>query len=758
MFEFFFKYRPVVFQHGDLVFQSPVALWVLGLGWVLVAGAGAWTYTRGGRGLTRRDRIALGAIRVLAVALLVFALSRPILVIATIVPQQNFLGVLIDDSRSMGIADQDETPRNRFVYDHFGPDGSPLLSALADRFKLRFFRFSENATRLRDTGELTFAGTRTDMASALDQVRLELAAVPLAGLVVVTDGADNGDGSLSEVLLQLQADGVPVHTVGLGTERFAKDIEINRLEAPRRVLRGSAVAVDLTVKQSGFDGQTVALVVEDEGRIIKTQQVELPDRGEPATVRVHFVVEEQGSRLFTFSITPVADEVVRENNKLHTLIQVDDGRKDILYFEGEPRWEIKFLRRAIADDENVRVVVLVRAAENKFSRYGVESPDERQAGFPDTREELFRYDGLVLGSVEASFFTADQLRMIADFVAVRGGGLLTLGGRWAFAEGGYAGTPVADALPVVLDHPSQDEGRFFAEIDVRPTPFGLTHAVTQLAPTPEESADRWAELPGLSTLNLIRDVKPGATTLLTAEADGVSGDVVVLAYQRYGRGKSISFVVQDTWFWQMHADIPLEDMTHETLWRQTLRWLVDGVPDHVSVVAEADRVSPNAPMTITAEVTDSGFIHLNGAEVIATTTAPSGVTRDIPLEWTVQKDGEYRGIHRPTENGRHEIEVTARYNGQVIGRATSHIEVGDLGAEFYGAEMQRDVLKHVAAETGGHFYTPATVGTLPEDISFTESGTSMFEERDLWDMPIVFFLLASALGAEWIYRRQRGLP
>jgi hypothetical protein len=238
----------------------------------------------------------------------------------------------------------------------------------------------------------------------------------------------------------------------------------------------------------------------------------------------------------------------------------------------------------------------------------------------------------------------------------------------------------------------------------------------------------------------------------------VSKDVVVLAYQRYGRGKSISFVVQDTWFWQMHADIPLEDQTHETLWRQTLRWLVDGVPDHVSVVTNADRVSLNVPMTITAEITDSGFIHLNGAEVLATVTTPSGATRDIPLEWTVQTDGEYRGTFAPTEQGRHEIQVAARYGGEVVGEGTSHVEVGDLGSEFYGAEMQADVLRHIAAETGGHFYTPETVGTLPEDVSFTESGTSVFEERDLWDMPIVFLLLTIVLGAEWVYRRQRGLP
>ena len=132
--------------------------------------------------------------------------------------------------------------------------------------------------------------------------------------------------------------------------------------------------------------------------------------------------------------------------RARALIDVRDAKERILYFEGEPRFEMKFLRRAVADDKNLEVVALQRTADNKYMRILDGEPEELVGGFPKTREELFAYRGLILGSVEAGAFSGDQLQMIADFVDRRGGGLLMLGGARSFGEGGYGGTPVADAL------------------------------------------------------------------------------------------------------------------------------------------------------------------------------------------------------------------------------------------------------------------------------------------------------------------------
>ena len=144
-------------------------------------------------------------------------------------------------------------------------------------------------------------------------------------------------------------------------------------------------------------------------------------------MRLRFTAGEEGPRLFTFRVSPQPGEMVTQNNIRDSLVVVEDREEKLLYFEGEPRFEVKFLRRAVSDDENLHVSILQRTAENKFMRLDVEGPDDLVGGFPRTRAELYKYSGIILGSIEANYFTPDQLRMIADFVNHRGGGLLMLG-------------------------------------------------------------------------------------------------------------------------------------------------------------------------------------------------------------------------------------------------------------------------------------------------------------------------------------------
>src|SRR5215467_6078715 len=158
--------------------------------------------------------------------------------------------------------------------------------------------------------------------------------------------------------------------------------------------------------------------------------------------------------------------------------------------EGEPRFEMKFIRRAIGDDPNLAVTILQRTAEDKYLRLDVSDAEEVVGGFPKTREELFAYRAIILGSVEAASFSPDQLRMLADFVSKRGGGLLMLGGRRSFAEGGWAGTPVGEVLPVEFDaNSSHGEASppVMLGITVHPTRAGAIYPVTQLAGTEKES-------------------------------------------------------------------------------------------------------------------------------------------------------------------------------------------------------------------------------------------------------------------------------
>jgi hypothetical protein len=316
----------------------------------------------------------------------------------------------------MQIPDWNGKARADLIRTEFGAPDSPLIKALSDRFLVRTFKFSATAGRVNAISELTFDGSQTKLGPALNGTRDELSGLPVAGVVLVTDGADTSETALTDALLALKAEKLPVFALGVGSTQLTKDVQVDRVNVPKSVLKGAALLVDAVLTQSGYAGQTIRLDVEDDGRIIGSQQVRLPSDGTPASVRVRVTAEDPGPRVFRFKVAPQDGEVVTQNNARDTLVTVRDTKEKILYYEGEPRFEMKFLNRAVADDKNLQVITLQRTADNKFMRLNVDGPDELAGGFPKTRDELFAYRGLILGSVEAGAFSGDQLQMISDFV------------------------------------------------------------------------------------------------------------------------------------------------------------------------------------------------------------------------------------------------------------------------------------------------------------------------------------------------------
>ena len=760
IFRLLFSYRPVVFQQGEFRFAPTTGSYVAAAIVLAVLAITVLTY-RSSRAQNKRppvrQRIVLVGLRLATLLLVLFCLFRPVLVIKAAVPQQNFLGILIDDSRSMQIADVDGQARSAFVQQTFAAPDAAMLKTLSSRFVLRNFRFSAGAQRLGAPNELTFSGAQTRLGAALDGARQELAGLPLAGLVLVSDGADTTDAELSEALLAMKAADVPVFTVGLGRETLTKDVQIDRVSTPAAALKGTSLMVDALVTQTGYAGETVTLDVEDEGRIVGSQELKLPIDGEPAAVRVRFTASDPGPRVFRFRIAPRVGELVSQNNQREALVDVYDRTEKILYFEGEPRPEQKFIHRAVDDDKNLQVVTLVRTADNKYYRLVLDNAEQLAGGFPKTRDELFSYRGLILGSIEAGAFTGDQLRMIAEFVERRGGGLLMLGGARSFSEGGYAGTPVADALPVLLDRIARSLDTWsFTRVKVRPTRAGEGHALAQIAPTEAASLNRWNDLPTLISTNVVKGVKPGATVLLNG-TDERRATQPVLAFQRYGRGKALAFTVLDSWKWQMHASIPLEDMTHENLWRQLLRWLVDSVPGPVEAHTSAERVEAGEQVVVTADVVDDTFLEVNDAQVIGKVSTPGGAVIDVPMQWTGERNGQYRGTFITSDQGMYAVRVDATRTGKTLGVGQTHTRAAPGDAEYFDATMHAARLQRIAEETGGRFYTPATLNALAEDLKYTGRGVTTVEERDLWHMPLVLLLLVALTCAEWAYRRAVGL-
>lgn len=249
--------------------------------------------------------------------------------------------------------------------------------------------------------------------------------------------------------------------------------------------------------------------------------------------------------------------------------------------------------------------------------------------------------------------------------------------------------------------------------------------------------------------------KGGATALLTAEDPG--GERVLLAHHRYGRGRVMAFPVNDTWVWQMDPSLPVDDPTHELFWRQLLRWLVEATPAPVRINLEGDRVDPDGDLVVRAQVEDSAYLAVNGATVQLELVNPMGDTTASRLDWNVDRDGEYTGTLAVRGTGLQRIRVTAEREGSVIGAYDAFVRAEPSDEEFFDAGMRAPLLRRIADETGGQFYRASEVANLPEDVQYTGAGVTVTEERDLWDMPALFLLLLLALGAEWGYRRIRGL-
>lgn len=748
--DFLLKHPREELARGDLVFAPVIGLLPLLLA-LLAAVAVVALAIRRLRGTPLSDKVVLGGLRLAVFLLLGFCLLRPTLVLSRAIEQRNVLALVLDDSRSMAVADAAGDTRLAAMQGAFG-DSTDVMRRLRERFAVRVYRAGADAVPVAGAGVLTAAATRTDLARSLAATREALADMPLAGIVVVSDGAQNGSGDLEAELLRLAAQGVPVHTVGVGTARFDRDIGIDALRLPAEALAGGEAPGEVVLRVRGVAGRRATLVVEAAGRLVDVDTVRIPDDRDLVIVPIRVPAVEAGAIPVQVTVTPLDGEVTTINNHAAGVLRVRRGPEKILYVEGEPRPELPFLRRAVAGDSGLQVVALVRTANQKHLRLGVDDSLELALGFPTRAEELFRYRAIVLGSVEAAYFSPEQLRLLQEFVGVRGGGLLALGGRRALAEGGYAGTPVDELLPLELDPAAGgfDTGPATA-VRLTPTRQGSVHPALSFA-GPDVTG--WDSLPELTTVNAPGRPRPGATTLL--EGRTASGVMPALTVQRYGRGKSAVFLPQDAWRWQLTDRLPETDRSHEAFWDRLLRWVVDGVPDQVELEATPDLVAPGDPVELRARVVDSQYVARDDARVTLRVVPPDAPAYAVVMQPDMGAAGEYSAQVTPATAGVYRLEVEA-VRGADTTLATDLViadpDQGDPGP------MERDqrVMDRIAERTGGHAYDITDLDKLPDDVLLTRSGITARASSDLWDAPLIFFLFLLLLGADWAWRRWRGL-
>ncbi len=752
MLEFLLKYPPELFARGALEMQwsgSTYAAVVLLIA-ILVAIALGYFGLESSRG--NFDRAGLWTIRTAMLALLLLVLLDPRLVVETDDPIRGHVTVLIDDSLSMRIRDLDGAERSEFVERAFTPGAGSIAVALERRFDTRYLKFSNSVETLAAGEHLSFSGARSDLGQAIESVARAPDAGSLAAVVLVTDGAVDDAGALDNAVRVLNASGVTVHAVGVGAERLATDVEVADVRVPRDVLRGDAVEAEVTLSHRGLAGQTVTLTVEEESAIVNQQSLTLPAGDSPVTLRVPLEFKQAGARRVVFRIAPQPGEILVDNNAAYRAVDVRGDPVRILHIEGEPRFEVKFLRRAVAADETLRLVSLVRTAENKYYRLGIEDADELAEGLPASEEALFRYDAVVIGSIGNDLLDDTQQARFRDFVARRGGGLVLLGGRRAFAEGGYSGSTLAGIAPVLLP---AGASAYQARVPVRPSANNRDHPLLRVAKADAVNAS-WEQLPPLTVVNPIRRSKPGAITLLEGD-DGSGEALVILAWQRYGRGTVAAFPVRDSWRWQMHADVPLKDQTHEQLWRNLLRHVARPAGSRARLHLQPAEAALGENIAIEAEALDGRYLPLHDAKVTLEVTTPLGEVDKVVLEPRLNRDGFHHSSFIPRDIGRHEFRLRIEDpKGETVETRAS-VEVSGSGREFYSAELDTPRLSRLAQATGGQFFLAADAEKIVDAIDDTTATIRVEKRLPLRDAPALLIALIALAFVEWAWRRRRGL-
>jgi uncharacterized membrane protein len=762
LIQFFFKHKWSIFAKGQFGFANrPSWIWIA-LGAAALGSLIYFLYIRPGYRINSKAKFGLIGLRVALLALLLILLMRPVIVVPSIIPKSASVAVIVDDSRSMRLADENGRSRIDAAKEILAP-GHQFARGLDEKFKVGLYGLSSGATKIKDAGELKAEGAVTDIVNALRETVNDQSGSSLSAIVLLSDGGANTSRDLGAELRELRSKNIPVFTIGVGNPSRFKDAEMSRVTTPRRVLTGSAVIAEALVRLNGYDSSKAIVAISEDGRALKTQTIDVKG-GEAETLTVEFTPSSPGSHRYTFEVKPLDGEMTTENNAQDTLIEVTNDRPKVLHIEGEPRWEYGFMRKALAKNEkNLILVSSLRSADGKFYRQGVESGSELATGFPTTDEELFGYQGVVIGSIEANFFSYDQLKSIEQFAARRGGGVLMLGGARSFDAGKYANTPIADLSPLSLnDQVEEYETQVVSNFKASLTPRGRAHAVTRLNEDRALSAKAWEELPPISIPELLTGAKPGATVILEAIAAGATGDgrrtAPLLVEERYGRGRSMALTANDTWRWRMET--PSQNNSHETFWRQLLRYLVSAAPRQYEVAAERDVYTKGDPVTLRGEVNDKKFNAVVDAQVVARVTKPSGATAELPLKINFgerQNSADYRNEFTPDENGLYKIEMTARRGGATLGDAQSTFLITDRTREFHDAAQNVELLKRASAETGGKYFPMSEAGDLLDEITLLEGKNSERVSKDLWDMPINFLLLIGLAGAEWFLRKRKGL-
>jgi hypothetical protein len=530
---------------------------------------------------------------------------------------------------------------------------------------------------------------------------------------------------------------VPVHVVGLGATELSGDTEITDVAMPVEVPPRSRVDANVTIRHSQ-PGRAVIRVLGG-GQLLAALPVYLPEGQTSVRTVVPFDSGREGIRDLTFEVVPEEGDVLPENNRVQRLLTVSEQSRSVLYLEGEPRWEYRFIRRAVEGDDVLTLKSVLKTTDRKTYRQGVAGSAELEDGFPADSRTLFEFDLVVLGSLNAADLDEQQHSALEAFVSTRGGSLLALAGRNALADGDWGARPLARALPVFL--PTQAAPTYTGVAGrARVTRDGALSGMTLLPES--EGGDPWATLPPLGDYQRLGALKPAARTLLEFVVDnGTAAPLLVI--QPYGLGSTAVLATSTTWRWQTRT--PVGDPRHQLFWRQLLRQLAADAqrPTDISVWATRDTLK------VRAALRSADFQPLRNVTATAVVTTPDGAS--VPLNLLPgDEPGVYEAVFTAGSAGVHRIDVDLDHGSPV----TRFARLGNPHQEFFSPVQNVALLKRIAEASGGSYWTPETSAGIVEALSLASAGVRERQLLPLWDMPVVFIVLLVLKVGEWVLRRR----
>jgi uncharacterized membrane protein len=737
-------------------FAYPLPWWALCLLAAACVALAVLAYARTAAVLTTRRRLTLSVLRATTLAALIVCLLRPVAVVPPVQRGAGIIAVLVDTSLSMGLADVNGRSR---LTEALSLTRDRLLPNLARGFTVELHAVGEHAVRAT-LESLRPDGAVSNLTDAVREVRDRYRGRPLAGIVLISDG---GDTTPATEARRSDPSAVPVVTIGVGSPTVREDREVRSVTVGPSALDASLVDLSATLVSHGR-AKTGTIRLRQNGRLLDMRDVALSGDGSPVQQTFTVAPDRTAPAVFRVEVSDTPGELTLENNHVEVLVPPPGRPRRILLVEGAPGYEHSFLKRAWAEDPSLEVDSVVRKGRNDQGQdtfYVQANPARTGAlsgGFPVSREALFAYDGVVFANTELDALPQESLDTSADFVSVRGGGVLVLGSR-SLASQGITGSAFELALPLALTNrrspvlqTSAGDGADRLRVSV--TPEGRRHPVMRLGASDEESSRRWASLPALAATAQVGAARAGASVLAVTQSPA-GATVPLIAVQRFGRGRTMIFGGEASWRWKMM--MPASDHTYDTFWRQSLRWLAGEAPEPVSVSVPTTGVPVPFALPVELNVRDAAYAPIAGADVQTTIRTPDGAVHEIPVTRDPGQPGRWTGTWRAVQPGVYRVGVEARRGESVLGSADQYVLVGGSTPEFTDPRLNEPVLRRIADDSHGRYVTAADAARVGDLLRAARPTSSAAEVRDLWHNGWSLALVIALLSAEWLMRRRWGL-